>query len=269
MEHRLAKSKPHNPKPKSTQRAGGLPTPRAHLHPLENPAAQNPIPQAPASPVTAPPSTSPSSSIPPSHPLPSTEADHNWVVLAHLLRPQGRKGEILAELLTDSPDLFETNENIFLAPPNFTGPSTAARPAEILSFFLPVGRNEGRIVLHLDGVDSIEAAETLTGLELILSHADLPALEDDANYIGDLLDCAVYTQTSEAEGLIGTIADVQFALTPDGNRRLEDAAPILEVTGPNGEEYLIPYAKHFLISLDVPAKKIVMRLPEGLLEINQ
>jgi len=46
----------------------------------------------------------------------------SWIVLAHLIRPQGRKGELLAELLTDFPDRFVGREDLFLAPPGFGGP---------------------------------------------------------------------------------------------------------------------------------------------------
>ena len=36
-----------------------------------------------------------------------TNSAPSWIVLAHLLRPQGRKGELLAELLTDFPERFD------------------------------------------------------------------------------------------------------------------------------------------------------------------
>lgn len=211
-------------------------------------------------------STSQPNPLPRSEPTPET-SPVDWIVLAQLLRPQGRKGEILAELLTDRPEQFDAHHNVFLAPADFTGLATdpAVRSAEVASFFLPVGRNEGRIVLHFSGVDSIEQAEKLAGLEVIIAREALLPLEDDANYVADLIGCAVY----DGEVHIGTVADLQFTVTPDGSRRLEDAAPLLEVTGLDGEELLIPYAKHFLVSLDVEAKKIVMRLPAGLLDINK
>ena len=206
------------------------------------------------------------------YPLPGSEptpeaSPVDWIVLAQLLRPQGRKGEILAELLTDRPEQFDAQSAVFLAPSAFTGAAThpTLRSAAVVSFFLPVGRNEGRIVLHFSGVDSIEQAEKLAGLEVIIPREGLLPLEDDANYVADLIGCSVY----DGEVHIGTVADLQFTVTPDGSRRLEDAAPLLEVTGLDGEELLIPYAKHFLVSLDVPAKKIVMNLPAGLLDINK
>jgi 16S rRNA processing protein RimM len=196
-----------------------------------------------------------------------TTAQPAWLTVAHLLRPQGRKGELLAELLTDFPERFETHKRVYLASPGFTGTAAEARSAEVAHFWLPVGRNEGRIVIHLSGSDSIESAEKLMGLDVLIPESERLELDDDANYVSDLIGCTVYDQASGEDVAIGTVSDVQFATTPDGARRLEEAAPLLELEGLEGEEILIPFAEHFLLSVDVAAKKILMRLPDGLLEI--
>ncbi len=199
------------------------------------------------------------------------EDSSRWTVLAHLLRPQGRKGELLAELLTDFPERFGSRENLYLAPAGFSGPQSAARPVEVASFFLPVGRNAGRIVVALKGVDSIEAAERLAGMEIVVPDTDRVPLEDDATYISDLVGCAVYDVSSATAGevLVGTVTDVQFALTPDGGRRLDEAAPLLELAGVDGDEVLIPFVKAYLVAFDPTAKTLKMALPPGLIEINR
>jgi 16S rRNA processing protein RimM len=203
-----------------------------------------------------------------------------WVVLAQLLRPQGRKGELLAELLTDFPERFDSHPRVYLAPANFTGEPAAAREAAVVSFWLPTGKNQGRVVLHFAGIDSINAAETLAGLEVLVPADERLPLDDESAYISELVGCVVYNhepnnhepnnQQPGAPGTpIGTVTDVHFSTTPDGGRRLEEAAPLLEVQSPAGHEILIPYVKAFLIALDVEAKTITMQLPAGLLELNQ
>jgi 16S rRNA processing protein RimM len=189
----------------------------------------------------------------------------SWIALAHLLRPQGRKGELLAELFTDFPERFEERKQVFLAEPGFEGEAAQARAAEVVTFWLPVGKNEGRIVLQFAGVDSITQAEALAGLEVLVSDDERVALEDDAVYISELVGCKVYDGATE----VGVIADVQFPATADGGRRLEDAAPLLEVTSPDGNEILIPFAKAFVVGVDTKEKRVTMTLPEGLLEVNQ
>lgn len=194
-----------------------------------------------------------------------TEHSPAWIALAHILRPQGRKGEVLAELLTDFPERFETRKQVYLGPSGFDGEPAAARPAEVVAHWLPVGKNQGRIVLQFAGVDSITEAETLAGLDVLVPRKDRVALEDGAVYISELVGCTVYDSTLA----IGVVKDVQFATTPDGTRRVEEAAPLLVLDAAGGDEVLVPFAKTFLVGVDAAAKRINMALPEGLVEVNR
>ncbi len=189
----------------------------------------------------------------------------SWIVLAHLLRPQGRKGELLAELLTDFPERFDETKRVFLARPNFSGEEAEARVVEVVSFWLPVGKNEGRIVLQFAGIDSITAAEGIAGLDVIVPFAERLPLDDESEYISDLIGCTVY----DGQTAVGVIADVQFPTTPDGARRLAEAASLLAVSSPEGDEVLIPFAKAFLIGVNVKERRVDMKLPEGLIEVNR
>ncbi len=191
-----------------------------------------------------------------------------WVVLAHLLRPQGRRGELLAELLTDFPERFVPGSRVHLAVPGFEGSAAEAHPVVISSSWLPHGRNEGRVVLGLEESASIEDAERLVGLDVIVPEADRAALTDGGVYIDALIGCTVF----DRDVPIGTVRDVQFMTTPDGKRRLEDAAALLVVTVDlsvsEGREVLIPFAKDLLSSVDLNHKTIRMELPAGLLDLN-
>lgn len=201
---------------------------------------------------------------------PATAETGGWVVLAALLRPQGRKGEILAELLTDFPERFSGRPRVFLAPSGFSEDEGEARPAEVIAFWLPLGRNEGRIVLHFAGVDSINAAEQLCGLEVVVPAAERRELDDDASYIDDLIGCTLVDLANPGNPIsVGTVQDVQFATTPDGGRRLQEAAPLLVIETEAGDEVLVPFVKAFLVSLDPARKRIEMSLPPGLLEVNR
>jgi 16S rRNA processing protein RimM len=201
---------------------------------------------------------------------PAPEQVPQWVVLAQLLRPQGRKGEILAELFTDFPERFDTRKRVFLAPTGFAGPESATRVAEIAAWWLPVGRNQGRIVLSFSGIVSINEAEALCGLEVIVPAAERVALDDNASYISDLIGCTVIDLADPGHPVsVGLVTDVHFATTPDGGRRLEEAAPLLAVEAGDGDEVLIPFAKAFILLLDPERKRIEMSLPPGLLEVNR
>jgi 16S rRNA processing protein RimM len=195
-----------------------------------------------------------------------------WIVLARILRPQGRSGEVLANLFTDFPDRFLRQPRVWLAPQGFSDSPAAAtlEPApplqitEVAAHWLPVGKNAGRIVLRFAGIDSIEQAEQLAGFEVLVPLAERTPLTDDAAYISDLIGCTVY----DRDRPLGTVAAVDFPTTPDGTRRLDAAAPLLVLATPSGDELLIPFARAFLIALDPAAKSIRMSLPEGLAELN-
>jgi 16S rRNA processing protein RimM len=194
-----------------------------------------------------------------------TESTSAWIVLAHLLRPQGRKGEVLAELFTDFPERFEEQTRVFLAPSGFEGEEAEARLAEVVSFWLPVGKNEGRVVLQFAGVDTISDAEAIAALDVIVPREERLPLDDESVYISELIGCTVYDGMSA----VGVVEDVQFATTADGARRLTDVAPLLAVTSLDGDEVLIPFAKAFLVTIDTKAKRIEMKLPEGLVDVNR
>jgi 16S rRNA processing protein RimM len=194
-----------------------------------------------------------------------TQSTSAWIVLAHLLRPQGRKGEVLAELFTDFPERFEDHKRVFLARPGFNGEEEEARTADVIAFWLPVGKNEGRVVLQFAGIDTISDAETIAGLDVLVPREERLPLDDESVYISELIGCTVY----DGGKAVGVVDDVQFATTADGARRLEDAAPLLAVISPDGDEVLIPYAKAFLVTVDTDARRIEMTLPAGLIEINR
>ncbi len=191
-----------------------------------------------------------------------------WFPIARLLRPQGRRGELLADPLSDLPGLFAPNREVLLAPANASAPAPNALPLHIEEHFFPTGKNAGRVVLKLAGCDSISAAELLAGQQLFLPTDQLPPLEPGTFFVGDLLGCTLY-DTASPNAPAGTVVDVEFATAPDGRTRLEDAAPLLsiELNGrPGAEPILVPLVLAWIDTIDIAARRITMHLPEGLLD---
>ena len=194
----------------------------------------------------------------------------DWVVLARMLRTQGRRGELLAELWTDFPETLKDRGELYLAPADFRGDPRISDPAsvrlaQVLNLWMPGGKNLGRVVLEFAGVSNISDAEKLVGLELLTPATNRPRLEEDEVYVSDL----VGSTLSAGGSIVGTIIDVHFPTSPDGRQRLSEAAPLLVVTSNSGEELLIPFVKKFLLTVDLENKQITMELPPGLTELNQ
>lgn len=180
------------------------------------------------------------------------EPADNWVWLARIRRPQGRKGEVFADILTDFPEKFAERKRLWLVG------STAATPpreAERIAHW----PHKGGIVLHFAGIDSISAAETLNGLIVALPQSERAPLAEDEFYIGDLIGCALIDVAPDEPMTVGQIEDVDRTAGP---------VALLVVNGTTGE-ILIPFAKSYLRKIDLAARRVEMALPEGLVELNQ
>jgi len=186
----------------------------------------------------------------------------DWVWLARIRRAQGRKGEVLAELLTDFPERFSERKKLWLlgsstsaphANPN-PHPSPDPRPVELEAHWL----HKGGVVLHFAGVDSISDAETLAGLIVAVPRAQRAALPEDEVHIADLIGCTVFDVTNPEPAAVGQVENVDRSAGP---------VPLLIVKSAKGE-VLIPFAKGYLRKIDIAARRVEMALPEGLVDLN-
>ena len=170
--------------------------------------------------------------------------------MARLIRPQGRRGEVLAEILTDFPERFADLHEAFLE-----GKGHSPTPISIEQSWL----HKGRVVLKFTGIDSISAAETLRGVELVIPAEERIALDEGGVYIGDLIGCQLVDLSQSGDPLIGTVRDVI---------QQERTADLLVVQGDDGAEHWIPFAKAYMARIDLPGHRLEMNLPPGLLEVN-
>jgi 16S rRNA processing protein RimM len=187
------------------------------------------------------------------------------------LRPQGRRGELLADLLTDFPEQLGAPGGVYLVAAADAAPADSATRTLVESQWMPTGKNAGRIVVKLAGCDSISDAERLAHMQLMVPANERPALDEDTFYVSDLIGSTLYNrEAGDHETPIGDVVDVEFATTPDGKTRLPDAAPLLCVRlladTAETEPTLIPFVRAQLVSVDTASHSIVMRIPTGLLD---
>jgi 16S rRNA processing protein RimM len=172
----------------------------------------------------------------------------DWVNLALLIRTQGRWGELLAEILTDFPERFAERTHLHLRKPGAVAP---LREIVLESHWL----HKDRIVLKFAGVDSMNDAELLRGLEVVIPREQRAPLDDDAAYIDDLVGCTLVDRNS---GPVGAIVDVDRESTLGALLVLETGAG----------EALVPFVKAYEPVLDLAARTMTMTLPAGLLDVN-
>ncbi|MGA7363963.1 MAG: ribosome maturation factor RimM [Candidatus Sulfotelmatobacter sp.] len=170
------------------------------------------------------------------------------MTLPRVVKTQGRRGEVAAEILRDAPDRFTAGMKLLAQPRG----SNAGRLELVVEDLWP---HKGLLVLKFAGVDSISEAETLVGCELQVPRSERSELQAGWNYVSDLVGSAVLDQGRD----IGRIEDVQFGA---------GEAPLLIVRDAGGRLVEIPFAEAYLDSVDVERKQVRMKLPEGLLEVN-
>lgn len=164
------------------------------------------------------------------------------VAIGRVVKPQGRKGEVLVEPLSDRPERFPTLREVYVP-----GEGGSARALAVVGCW----PHKGRFVLHLEGVGSIDEAERFRGLDLRIPEGDLPALPPGSYYHHQLKGLAAF---DEAGAPVGTVQDV---LETGGE------APVLSVRSA-GAETLIPLADAFVREVDLARGRIVVVRPQYL-----
>lgn len=185
------------------------------------------------------------------------ETPEQWVWLAHIRHPQGRKGEVFADILTDFPEKFAQRRQLWLLHEGVTraGDSFPPRPVQLKTHWL----HKGGVVLHFEGVESISDAEKLAHLIVAIPREQRAPLAEGEIYISDLVGCILADVANpDLPAVVGEIQDVDRSLGP---------VPILMVRGASGE-ILVPFAKDYLRKIDLEAKRVEMALPEGLADLN-
>jgi 16S rRNA processing protein RimM len=166
------------------------------------------------------------------------------LTIASVVKPQGNRGEVIAELLTDFPDRFDLLQSVTLY--------KEGRPIREL-VLTDHWLHKGRVVLKFQGIDSISAAEELRGLDLMIPRDQAVPLPEGSYYQFELRGCKVKDPSGKIYGVIEEV------MTGQGQVLLR----ILH----DGHEFLIPFVEPFLRKIDVHEKEIVCDLPEGLITL--
>ena len=170
--------------------------------------------------------------------------------MARILRPQGHRGEVLAELLTDFPDRFKDQPTVWLRAAEDRDPTqtVCVEHARL---------HAGRIVLALAGCESMNAAEALRGTELVVPWEQRVALPEGEIYVAELTGSSLVD--SRDGSVVGIIVNVD---------RESGAGTLLVVELPNGRELLVPFVLGYTPVWNAEARTLRMALPDGLLTLD-
>lgn len=175
-----------------------------------------------------------------------TSGQAGRVTLARIRRARGLRGEVAAQILTDFPERLTRLREVWLW--DSSRPASEPRRAALRRCWL----QNDQAIFHFEGVDTAADAEKLAGLDVQIPLADRMPLPAGRYYVTDLIGCEVW----EAGERLGAVRNVQ----------LNTGTPLLVVETPRGE-LLVPMAEEFCPRIDTAARRIEVKLPEGLREL--
>lgn len=169
----------------------------------------------------------------------------DMAVVGRVARAHGLKGQVIVNSETDFPgERFKPGVELFVSRAGVVEPITLTT----------VRFHRDRPVIGLRGVNDMNGASKLAGLELRIPAEQLAPLPLGSHYRHDLVGCRVELGTGE---LVGTVKAVEGDA---GGSRL-----VLETAG---GEVLVPFAVEICTTIDPAGKRIVIVPPAGLLELN-
>lgn len=174
------------------------------------------------------------------------------LLMGRLGRPHGIRGDLKLTPETDDPARFGALRRIYVG----RTPETAAeRTVENVRFQYPKGRVV--VLVTLAGLTTPEEADTLRNLNVYADAADLPPLAEGEAFLHDLVGLDVWTvdDAGDPAESIGTVRD------------LYDGAQLLFGIGrPDGSLVLLPDVPEFVLAVDLPGRRLLVRPPEGLID---
>lgn len=164
--------------------------------------------------------------------------------LGKIVKKYSFKGEVLAKLDTDQPELYENLDAIFLELRN-----------NLVPFFVERSQLHKSELLRLkfEDVDSEADADSIMKSNLFLPLELLPKLEGNKFYFHEVIN---FTIEDVNFGTVGTIKAIN-----------DSTAQALFEVDRNGTEILIPMNDEFIVKVDRKTKTILVETPEGLIDL--
>jgi len=162
--------------------------------------------------------------------------------LGKIVKKYSFKGELLAKLDTDEPDLYDNLDAIFI---DLRG--------NLVPFFIESSQlhKSDLLRLNFEDIDSEADADALIKCDLYLPLDLLPKLEGNKFYFHEVIGFIIKDKVFGEVGIIKGIND-------------STAQALFEIDR-NGTEVLIPMNDEFIEKVDRDNKTIIVNTPEGLI----
>lgn len=165
-----------------------------------------------------------------------------YMVVAHLTRPKGLKGELEVLSLTDFPERFKEGLTVYPSPP----------VSGIKSLIIEYVESKPKgLVFKFEGIDTREDAERIANHDLVIPAEEAVELPEDEYWVDDIIGMDVVTLSGDH---IGRVTDV-----------LRTGSNDVYVVN-NSNEHLIPAIKEVVKKISLEDRKITIEPIPGLLD---
>ena len=172
------------------------------------------------------------------------EENRDLVIVARAVRTRGLKGELVAELLTDFPERFESLEELIAV-----SPDGLRQTVKLENFWF----QNGRVILKIESFDDVNSAKVFIGFDFAVPEADRVQLEADEYYDWELEGCTVSTVDGDSVGIVSSI--------------MKTGGTEILVVSDAEVERLVPLAASIVKDIDRANKRILIDPPPGLFEL--
>jgi 16S rRNA processing protein RimM len=163
--------------------------------------------------------------------------DPERLVVGRIAKAHGINGEVAVDVLSDAPDRFGQGARVFAGDRTLTVATARA--------------HHGRLLVRFEEVPDRNGAEALRGTELTIPAEEAAALDDEWSFYPHQL--VGFAVTDEKGETLGTMIRVD-----------ESPGADLWVVGARGREVLVPAVRDIVVAVDLDARVIVLRPPDGL-----
>jgi 16S rRNA processing protein RimM len=172
------------------------------------------------------------------------------LVVGHITKPHGTKGEVFVWPLTDSVAAVYAPDNELLL-----GDEHGQLEPEAGSVVIESTRDFKRgLLVRFQGMADRTAVEELGNRYLLVPIEQVAPRAEDEVYYHELLGMQVVTKDGAVVGEVREVYETE-------------PAHLLEVKSETGKIHLIPFAERIVKEVDQGARKLVIKAPPGLLDL--
>ena len=155
----------------------------------------------------------------------------------------GVRGEVKVYPTTDDVNRFKKLKNVVLD----TGKEHLKLEVSGVKFY------KNQVILKFKGIDNINDIEKYKGKDLLVNREDAVALEENENYVADLIDLKVVTDEGQVLGVLTEVMET-------------GANDVYVVETEDGKELLLPAIRDCILDVDLETEVMTVHILPGLLD---